>query len=68
MDRKVGRKGLKSGQESIGTSFRSGPESGRQAEKCVGNLQAMTETGGIFKKLTNTKGSFGIETTQKHLS
>jgi hypothetical protein len=66
MDRKVVGRGLKSGQESIGTSFRSGR--GGQAEKCVGNLQAMTEKGGIFKKLTNTKGSFGIETTQKHLS
>ena len=49
MDRKVVGRGLKSGQESIGTSFRSGPESGGQAEKCVGNLQAMTEKGEIFK-------------------
>ena len=33
-----------------------------------GHLQAMTEKGGIFTKTTDTKGCFGIETTQKHLS
>jgi hypothetical protein len=34
-----------------------------------GNLQAMTEKGGIAKKQKQkTKGSFGIETTEKHFS
>jgi hypothetical protein len=40
---------LKSGQESIGASFRGGPEGGGQPYRCVGNLQAMTEKGEIFK-------------------
>jgi hypothetical protein len=33
-----------------------------------GNLQAMTEKGEIFKKLSNKNGSFGIKNIQKHLS
>ena len=32
-----------------------------------GNLQAITENGEIFKKLSNKKWSFGIKTIKKHL-
>ena len=64
----------RSGPESGGGGLRSGQESeGWTGEwetslKVCGEYSSHDVKRWNFQKLTNTKGSFGIETTQKHLS